>query len=238
MDRQQRWSRRGYGLSSPRRTSSEHAGQRRLGRVAMLRVLTQVGTEVPTRHIRCLPHSHIMLFWWKMNKRTKNALQHRIMVIQPRFFKLIPGKHGEVYQVDNAMFDVLIRQPWYSKHGYAFCTRLGPMHRYVLSQKLGRQLLPSEIADHINRDRRDNRSDNLRIATAAQNAINASLRSNNSTGYKGVHGFRSKYRAMIQSEGQPISLGIYADAEEAAYVYDQFALALYGNGVYLNLLDG
>lgn len=45
---------------------------------------------------------------------------------------------------------------------------------------------PKEDIDHVNRDRDDNRFCNLREATRSQNLRNASLRSDNKSGVKGV----------------------------------------------------
>lgn len=60
-------------------------------------------------------------------------------------------------------------------------------HRVVLERKIGRPLVDGELTDHINRDKLDNRRENLRIADKSVNAVNTGIRADNSTGYNGVH---------------------------------------------------
>jgi hypothetical protein len=67
--------------------------------------------------------------------------------------------------------------------------------------------------DHINRDKLDNRPENLRLATPAQNRANIGMQRNNSTGYKGVFVDRGKFRAKIKSNGTQRFLGSYNTAE-------------------------
>lgn len=71
---------------------------------------------------------------------------------------------------------------------------------------------PSKEIDHINGDKDDNRLENLREATRAENQRNVGMRSNNTTGFKGVYPYKDKYRALASHNGKLISLGYYATA--------------------------
>lgn len=71
--------------------------------------------------------------------------------------------------------------------------------------------------DHINGVRDDNRPNNLRRVTRAQNCQNAGLRSDNTSGHTGVY-FRKdtgKYFAKIQIDRKSISLGTYQSIDDA-----------------------
>jgi hypothetical protein len=79
---------------------------------------------------------------------------------------------------------------------------------------------PTDVIDHINRDRADNRIVNLRLATRSENAFNAKVPVNNSTGVKGigkVPGY-DKYRVRLRKNNKFYCAGQYASIEEAAMV--------------------
>lgn len=81
---------------------------------------------------------------------------------------------------------------------------------------------PSLEVDHKNRIRRDNRIDNLRLATGSDNCRNGPIRNTNTSGFKGVS-FRAKHsrrpwRATIYLNGKQVELGFFASPEEAAAV--------------------
>lgn len=104
------------------------------------------------------------------------------------------------------------------------------LHRFLLPCPAGLQI------DHINRNRLDNRKANLRIVTASQNSRNMGIKSDNSTGYKGVqfiadHG---KYRARIRTDSGRVSLGHFKTALEAAHAYDKAAKLYHGVYAFLN----
>ena len=74
--------------------------------------------------------------------------------------------------------------------------------------------------DHKNRIRLDNRPDNHRLATRAQNCANATLRKDNSTGERGVYfsRHRRKYVVQITVSGKTKTLGGFDTVAEAAVV--------------------
>lgn len=75
----------------------------------------------------------------------------------------------------------------------------------------------TEIIDHINRNKLDNRKINLRIADKRINTINRELQPNNTTGHKGVY-FDKRYgtwNARVTVLGKTIHLGTYKTKEEA-----------------------
>lgn len=71
--------------------------------------------------------------------------------------------------------------------------------------------------DHINRNRLDNRRENLRTVTSSQNRMNTNLRIDNKSGVKGIHweNYTKKWRATIQANYKTISLGRFSDFKDA-----------------------
>jgi hypothetical protein len=76
---------------------------------------------------------------------------------------------------------------------------------------------PKNQIDHINQDPTDNRIENLRDVTQLENLKNQALRSNNKSGYIGVHFEKSKqkYRARVQINNNRKHIGYYNTIEEA-----------------------
>ena len=73
------------------------------------------------------------------------------------------------------------------------------------------------VIDHINRNRLDNRKENLRFVTQEVNTLNRSMQSNNKCGEKGVYydKSRNKYVAEIKVRKKKIHLGRFDTIEEA-----------------------
>ena len=71
--------------------------------------------------------------------------------------------------------------------------------------------------DHINGIKADNRIENLRVATNAQNGKNYGTNKLNTSGITGVSwcGQTKKWRAMIKVDGRSICKGRYADKQDA-----------------------
>jgi|LakMenEpi03Aug12_release.lakeMendotaPanAssembly.Ray.scaffolds.fasta_scaffold412168_1 hypothetical protein len=81
-------------------------------------------------------------------------------------------------------------------------------------------LHPNGDIDHINGVRSDNRFENLREATRAQNMQNEKrARRTNKCGLLGVSLHGTRWRAQIVIDGKRIGLGSYATPEQAHEVY-------------------
>lgn len=107
----------------------------------------------------------------------------------------------------------------YTVKGYReiyFAQQLYVEHHLIFLLFHGR--MPLEV-DHINLIRDDNRIENLRECTRAQNGYNNSSRSHNKTGVKGVFKDKQsgKFKSAIIVDGRKIHVG-YFDNIEAAQV--------------------
>ncbi len=113
---------------------------------------------------------------------------------------------------------------WIRVPGYG--TMLG--HRLAWAIHHGRW--PTEI-DHRDGDKLNNRLDNLREVTRAQNNHNRPTRAR--SGYKGVKARGRKWVASIKADGRHRYLGTFASRELAHEAYQRAARAHHGD--YLNL---
>jgi hypothetical protein len=92
---------------------------------------------------------------------------------------------------------------------------------------------PFPMIDHINQIKTDNRIDNLRQVTLAQNLQNKPVYKSKSglprSGFKGVHWVKSqnKWKACIGHNGQSTYLGLFDDPEKAFLAYKQAAKKLH-----------
>jgi hypothetical protein len=109
--------------------------------------------------------------------------------------------------------------------GY-FATNLGGSlyknHRIVWFLETGEQ--PPQFLDHINGNSQDNRVENLRPATEAENKWNSRISLTNTSGVKGVYwnNAKGKWYAQCKVFGKKHHLGCYTDLDEAAEAVARF----------------
>lgn len=84
---------------------------------------------------------------------------------------------------------------------------------------------PENEIDHINGNRIDNRLINLRSATRSENSRNSRIRSDNTSGHKGVRWIKSrcKWEARVRVSGINRHIGYFASYELAC---DSYSLAV------------
>lgn len=99
------------------------------------------------------------------------------------------------------------------------------MHRVIMGLTFGDPLQ----VDHINRDTLDNRRENLRYATTAQNQQNKCASRGSTSSYRGVSWNTAKQRwvAQVKFERKVTWLGLFDDELEAARVAQQARLVMF-----------
>ena len=118
--------------------------------------------------------------------------------------------------------------PYAQKHSDRTGQRPIYMHRFILDAP------PDKVVDHVNGDTLDNRKENLRLATRAENLRNRPKERSNTSGYKGVWRNKKRWAASITYEGKQYHLGTYDTPEEAAQAYDAGAREYHGEFAALN----
>jgi len=132
----------------------------------------------------------------------------------------LTNTHGEV--VGEACIDVadlggVLAVGRWSRHqnGYA---RTEQAHKFVLMHRLLLNPDDSEEVDHKNRNRLDNRRENLRRCTPSQNRQNRQGATKVSvSGVRGIFWYPrlKKWRVRVQVNGQRHNVGCFSTVEEA-----------------------
>jgi hypothetical protein len=108
-----------------------------------------------------------------------------------------------------------------SNNGYLIVglkQKLYKVHRIIWLYVYG--YCPENYIDHINRDKTDNRIENLREVSNQCNVRNSKLQRNNKSTIKGIswHKETCKWVVKIRLNGKNYYLGIYKDFYEAACI--------------------
>ena len=153
----------------------------------------------------------------------------------------IPLSRGMVAIVDSDDYDTLVAAgSWHASPSdrtfYARRTIYLDRGKFT-SVAMHHVIFGRKYVDHVNGNGLDNRKENLRPATSAENAANRGLRSDSANPYKGIERISSlanPWRARISVLGETRSLGAFATPEEAARAYDAAAIEAWGEYARLN----
>ena len=153
------------------------------------------------------------------------------------------GKHQIL--LDDEDYEVYSKYKWFlKKHGNTYYARRAVqknnvrtviyMHRDIFSLIT----YNGKMVDHMNHNGLDNRRENLRICTAAENSYNRVSTVNSTSKYKGVYWCkgRRRWRARIAFNDKFMHLGYFINETDAAKVYNEAALKYHCEFANLNVI--
>jgi hypothetical protein len=171
----------------------------------------------------------------------------RLSVFTEDIMREIKLTQNKVTLVDDSNFEYLNQFKWYalrSNNTYYAVRNIrlkNGKQTMVLMHRLIMNTPKRKLTDHKDRNGLNNQNDNLRVCTNSQNAINKSTKRGTSQ-FRGVYLLKIKspkktyqyWMARITYNNNNIYLGYYKTEQDAAIVYNQKAIELFGNFAVLN----
>lgn len=145
----------------------------------------------------------------------------------------IKDKNGDI--VDNVLVsdedwhDVMMF-PWCKSRKYYQTrveNRVTLLHQFIMKTR-------TTIIDHIDKDPKNNRRENLRLSNSSANCHNKTKNSKATSQYYGVSFLDNAWSASLKKNGIKYYLGRFKDEISAALAYNEKAKELYGEFANLN----
>ncbi len=159
-------------------------------------------------------------------------------MLKDKNVKLIPLTQGKFAIVDDDDYEHLNKYKWCAlkTHNNKFYAVRRKNNKTIIMHRQIMNVPEGLVVDHIDGNGLNNRKNNLRICTQAQNIHNSRPRRNRSSKYKGVFWDKvnKKWSTNIRKGDKRIYLGGFDDEIEAALAYDRKAAELFGEFAYLN----
>ena len=163
--------------------------------------------------------------------------RHAVVQQLNKPYRLIPLTQGQNAIVDASDFDWLNQWNWCAQwnpnsqrfNAMRWGKREGNSRGIYMSRFILGLTEPKIGADHIDGNTLNNRRENLRPATGAENHANQARPVRNSSGYKGVMKMGEKWAAQISVRGETVYLGTFESLERAALAYAEAAKLRTGN---------
>ena len=137
---------------------------------------------------------------------------------------------GKVALVDNDDFEMVSKKKWRfieRKDGTGYASRtegkVGERFEWYMHWEIIGKPSNGLVVDHINRNKLDNRKENLRVITHRENLRNTDRAFSGAYRTKG-----KKYFSMIGSKGKYIYLGTFDSKEDATKKYREAEKNIYG----------
>ncbi len=126
--------------------------------------------------------------------------------------------------VDDEDYEYLNQFNWYL-HIAGYAVRSSKNKKILMHREIMLLTDPKILTDHKNRNKLDNRKNNLRVCNKKDNAGNSKKIKNTSSIYKGVHWSNKEQRwvAIIHKNNKPKFLGQFKLEKDAARVYNKAA---------------
>jgi hypothetical protein len=139
----------------------------------------------------------------------------RPVVVDDEDFRVLSGKS---ISIDKDGYPAI----WHPERGKV------TLHLYLLN-------FPGDPVDHINRNKLDNRRENLRVVDrSANNQNRQKFKGPASSQYVGVTKRGNRWAARIKKDGKSCALGRFDTERDAAIAYNGAARALYGTEASIN----